>query len=323
MGSAPLQYDWPEGRRPLRELVAAELRSRGADVEPEEVVITNGAQDAIGIVIDVLAPSTVQIDPETYAGALDVFRSRGCAVGTTGAALRYAMPALSNPSGRAATRAERDAMLDARWVLEDDAYAHLDFRGPAATPLLAESRRHVFHVGTYSKVLSPGLRVGWLVPPRAWLGRVRGTKLQRDLHASGLAQTVVERVLVETDFSARLIELRAAYARRRDRLLTALTDLPGLHYEVPVGGFSVWVETDLHLDDADALRIALDAGVSFDPGCLFRAEQRRDPPLAMRLSYSAIDEDRIEEGAARLGRALENMQRAERAAPRCHLTTVH
>ena len=154
MGSGPLQYDWPEGRHSLRELVAAELRSRGAEVEAEEIVITNGAQDAIGIVVDVLAPNTVQVDPETYAGALDVFRSRGCAVSTVSSTLRYAMPALGNPSGRAATRAERDAMLNARWVLEDDAYAHLDFRGPAGKPLLAESRRHVFHVGTYSKVLA-------------------------------------------------------------------------------------------------------------------------------------------------------------------------
>ncbi len=315
MGTGPLQYDWPEGRKPLRDLIAADLRRRGAEVEAADVLITNGAQDAIAIAVDVLAPRSICVDALTYPGALELFRSRGCDVRTEAAEVRYAMPAIANPTGEAATAEAREQMLGARWVLEDDAYADLDYSGEdPAPPLIAAARDRVFHIGTFSKTLLPGLRVGWLVPPRSWLRRVRETKLRRDLHASGLAQAIVERFLVREHFPERLQALRRLYRRRSEAMTIALASVPRLRFRAPRGGFSVWVESELHADETRWLQRALAEGIAFDPGSLFMVREEPGAPLAMRLSYSTISEDRIPDGVARLGRALDRERSARPAA---------
>ncbi len=321
MGTAPLQYDWPEGRRPLREAIAARLRARGADVEADELIITNGAQDAIAIAVEALAPVEVQVDALSYPSALELFRALGGRVTTRAAAVRYAMPAVSNPLGRVAGEREREEMLNARFILEDDAYADLGFSTEISPPLCARARDRVFHLGTFSKTLLPGLRVGWLAPPRAWLGRVRETKMRRDLHACGLAQAIVERFLLHGDFDARLARLRAIYSRRCERLcraLAAVAEHGRVRFAIPRGGFSVWVESELRISDEEWLARALDAGVAFDPGALFAADPDRAQPLCMRLSFSALPEDQIETGVARLAAALDD---ARYAATNCRSTS--
>jgi 2-aminoadipate transaminase len=304
-GGSALQYDWPEGRGELREFVAARLRHRGADAEAGDVVITSGAQDAIAIAIEVLDPLEVQVDPLTYPGALELFRSRHCHVVTSSAAVRYAMPAIANPTGLTATWDERERILGARFIVEDDAYADLDLSGlPPERPLIAHARERVFHVGTFSKTLLPGLRVGWIVPPRPWLRRVREAKMRRDLHTSGLSQAIVERFLRIEDFAARLDHLHRFYARRCTRMCAALGRVPHLRFAQPRGGFSVWVETERPIDPIALLTAAISIGVAFDPGLLFDATPSCHH-TTMRLSFSAMDEDSIEIGVERLARTLE------------------
>lgn len=298
-GHDALQYDWSEGRPALREHIAARLRARGADVVADDVIVTNGAQQALALVLDVLEPPAVQVDPESYSSALQLFRGRGCAPrASEKLALRYAMPAIDNPWGRAMRDAERAEVLDARWVIEDDAYADLRFDGPSLPPLLAEARAKVFHVGSFSKTLSPGLRVGWLVPPKRWRERIKKAKNQRDLQTSGLAQSVVERYLAHTDFDARLARLRGLYGARAAKLTQALREHPALCFVRPAGGFSVWVETTRVGSEADLLARALTAGVAFEPGSLFRCHPRR--AIAMRLSFSSLEPSRYVEGVRRL-----------------------
>ena len=122
-----LQYDWPEGRRTLREQVAARLQARGADVSADEVIITNGAQDALGLVLELLAPHSIQVDPETYPGALEMFRRHRSTPTVKPAPVRYCMPALQNPRGYTASPEQRAEMLQAQVIIEDDAYAELLF----------------------------------------------------------------------------------------------------------------------------------------------------------------------------------------------------
>jgi 2-aminoadipate transaminase len=313
MDTAPLQYGWPEGRAGLRRQIAERLRKSGADVQADEVIITNGAQDALALAVDVLAPKSVQVDACTYPGALAIFRARGCRVDTGAAAVRYAMPAVANPTGLAATPAERQEIFGAAYVIEDDAYAPLNFYGPPAPPLLATARDRVFHIGTFSKILSPGLRVGWLVPPRSWLTRIREAKQRRDLHAGGLTQAIVERIFVTIDFEERLTRLRALYARRAATMLRALRRVPRVRYQTPVGGFSIWVQTDLVGPAEDLLARAIQAGVAFDPGVLFRAEPGL-APLAMRLSFSALPEERIDDAIDRFADVLDRARRRYRTA---------
>jgi 2-aminoadipate transaminase len=314
MGTGPLQYAWPEGRAPLRSHIAARLRLRGADVEPDDVIVTNGAQDALALALEVLAPTAVQTDALTYPAALDLFRAHACARQVDNQAVRYAMPAVANPTGAQASALERRRILGARWVLEDDAYGELTFDGVTPRPLVAEARDRVFHVGTFSKTLVPGLRVGWLVPPRPWLRRVRETKMRRDLHACGLSQAMVEHLLLTSCFDARLVHLREIYGRRCARAIAALRRLPHVSFTAPAGGFSIWLETDVRADDAIALRHAIDAGVSVDPGQLFCAAPRRDGLLGMRISFSLVAEDSIDEAIARLGRAIDQLAHERHAA---------
>lgn len=310
-----LQYAWPEGRPGLREAIAARMRQRGAGVLAEDVIITNGAQDALAIAVEVLGALQVHVDAVTYPGALDIFEHGQCEPDATAPhPVVYVMPAVSNPRGALMGAEERRRALQAQWIIEDDAYGELLFHGPAPRPLIADAPDRVFFIGTFSKTIAPGLRVGWLIAPPTLRAKVREMKARRDLQACGLSQAVVERLLGAPDFEDRLEKLRAHYCQRSERLLTALVHLPGVRFSIPAGGFSVWVETDLPGSDAAWLYTALEHGVAFDPGDLFRAHPTRDPTLSMRLSFSAVPMDQIEAGVARLDQALRARRHHRHAA---------
>lgn len=304
MGAAPLQYDWPEGRSPLRTLIAGRLNARGACVDPEDVHITNGAQDALSLALEVLGATEVHVDHATYPGALDVFAAKGLeAVTNRTAPTWYVMPAVHNPWGRSMCAQRREEVLGAATILEDDAYADLKFGGPAPRPLLADAPHKTFAMGTFSKTVSPGLRVGWLVAPRRWRTPLREAKARRDVQAGGLAQAMVERLISRGGFEERLEQLRKHYAMRCERLLELLPRLQGARFGLPEGGFSVWVETEGIESDERLLSRALARGVAFDPGTLFRAEPQQ-ASLSFRLSFSSVPIDQMREGIARLTAAL-------------------
>lgn len=329
-----LQYGWPEGHARLRAFIAARLAARGADIDADEVVVTSGAQQAIVIATQaIVGPGgRIATDEESYPAALDAFRTLGAipvagldAPSTTAA---YVMPAIANPRGRALDRAARGRLIASRRaLLEDDAYAELRFDGAPPAPLVTEARGRVFHIGTFSKTLCPGLRVGWLVAPRRYQRRVLRAKRDQDLQSSTLAQAILVEALglgadgddaaiaraVES-FDARLERLRRFYRRRAERLVRALRrHLPSWRVAMPEGGFSVWVDSDDALDDVTLLRAAVDEGVAFDPGRLFRPS-RTPAPLALRLCFSAEPPDRLEEGVRRLARAVARVARAAHGA---------
>lgn len=311
-GSPALQYGWPEGYAQLREVVAARLRRRGVALQAERVLITSGAQQAISIALRACLreEATVGIDPYSYPGALDALRAvaaRRTSL-TQPADAYYVMPALSNPEGRTMTPLERARLLaQARrsraWILEDDAYAETVFDGLPPAPLLAQAPERVFHIGTFSKALCPGLRIGWLVPPLSVLESCLRFKQTNDLQANSLTQILVERYLTSGDFDGHLRRVRARYRRRAWLLARALErQLPQLRFQVPRGGFSIWLQRDIGIDDARLLDTALAQGVSFDAGRAFCRDAAVG--LCLRLSFSSVPEAQIEEGVRRLARAL-------------------
>lgn len=302
-----LQYGWPEGQPELRERIARRLARRGLEVSADDVLITNGAQDAIGFVIDALKAREVQTDALTYSTALDLFRHRRCEPRTSYAPLRYAMPAMHNPLGRSLNDAERAECLKNEWIIEDDAYADLVFDGVAPPSLAVEANDRVFHIGTLSKTVAPGLRVGWLVAPPAFREKLRVLKNDQDLHSNGLSQAIASKLLEDDDgFEVRLGQLRSFYATCADRLVSELARIPEVKFEAPRGAFSIWVETPFAVDDETALRSAVrDFKVSWDAGRLFRTEPKHDDRLAFRLNYSALPAARFEEGVSRLKRVLD------------------
>lgn len=303
-----LQYGWPEGRERLRAFVAERLAGRGADVSAEDVIITSGAQQAITLAAQSIAArgARVHVAPATYPAALDLFRAHGLVpvTGDVPADLAYTMPAMGNPSGRALGASERAALLDRDVpLIEDDAYADIYFGAKPPGPLLANARDRVFHVGSFSKSLSPGLRVGYLVPPRRMREQVRAIKHAHDLQANSLSQALVEAYLRTGAFEGHLHGVRALYARRARVLTEAIRQhLPSFTFEDPHGAFSVWVDTGVVLDENALLASAVALGTSFDPGRAFCVEPTRTTRL--RLSFASAQEHEIDEGVRRLARAL-------------------
>ncbi len=326
-GAPALQYGWAEGSPRLRAFVAGRLRARGAAVQPDDVVITSGAQQAIALALELTARprDAVGVGAESYPAALELIRARGLSpvARWEGARVRYVMPAVHNPRGDALAAADRAQLLGTRGaIIEDDAYAELRFDGPPPPPLLAEAPDRVLHVGTLSKTLSPGLRIGWLVVPPRLRERALELKQGSDLQASSLGQAIAETYLLGdgkdlpgVDWDARLVRLRRFYRRRATLLGRALrAALPDWQFTAPEGGFAIWArapDAARAVDELAFLRAAVAAGVSFDPGSTFRPD-RALRPLAIRLCFSAAPATAFEEGARRLARAWRRMRDANR-----------
>jgi 2-aminoadipate transaminase len=313
-----LQYAWPEGDEDLRKRIADSMASRGAPVEPDRILVTSGAQQALMVATQLLCPrgSRVLTDPESYPGALELFRARGIVpipfpdgddLSAEDACAAYVMPAVSNPRGLSMSEAARRALLESGLaILEDDAYGDLHFDGPGARPLLADAPGRVFFIGTFSKTLAPGLRVGWLIPPVRFQEAAVSAKRDADLQANGLGQAIVERYLRDGSFPDRLDRLRAFYHRRAKKLAAAVRrELPAWRFRFPEGGFALWLEAGVPDCPGGELRLletAIEEGMSFDPGSSFRPD-RSPRPLALRLCFSALGSEELTEGARRLARA--------------------
>ena len=293
-----LQYGWPEGTEQVRRWVVDRLARRGATIEPDAVIITAGAQQALAIAATVLAGSSITVGDATYPGALDAFRRAGAQPVARGGDVAYVMAGVANPLGRAMP------VEAARIAIADEAYTELRFDGHIARPLIADAPDTTWHVGTISKTLAPGLRIGWLIPPRAHHDEALDIKAATDLQTASITQAALGHLLQSLDYDAFVTRARTEYARRAERLVAALrTHVPALRFDEPEGGFSIWAHTDREGDEVALLQAAFDAGVMIDPGSLFRVDQVA--PVSMRLSFSSTRIDQIDEGARRLARALD------------------
>lgn len=296
---AALQYDWPEGQAGLRDWVAERLRLRGADVDRNDVIITAGAQQGIALASHFLLPAgaRVRVAAESYPAALELFRRHDAQlmVDDEAADCVYFMDGIDNPRGLALDPQMRAGLVqEGLPLIVDEAFAELAFDGIGLRPLLADAPDRVWHIGSLSKTLCPGLRIGWLVPPRHMVERSTRLKFTMDLQTSSLSQAVVERFLAGEDFEAHLARSRDLYSKRARVLSAAMRNyLPEWRFAEPVGGFTLFAETEFRSEhpatDEEWLRTATEHGVAFDPGSLFQV--RPDPgSLAVRLCYSATEE---------------------------------
>ncbi|MFT3926623.1 MAG: PLP-dependent aminotransferase family protein [Myxococcales bacterium] len=306
---ASLQYCWPEGKPALRKWVAARLAQRGVRVEPDEVIITAGAQQALSLSYRALGePGTrVLVDPISYPGALDVMRSAGAQFteDPARAQVAYLMAGVANPVGHDSLPVhwrvlrERDCPL-----IVDEAYAELRFDGALPPALLGEARERVFHVGTVSKSICPGLRIGWLVPPPSRLRGFLDDKTHDDLQAGTFAQTLLSGLLCRIDYDAHLRGVRALYRERAACLARALQrSLPQLAFRAPEGGFSLYADTGCRMEEVAFFEACVAEEVIYDPGSRFVAEPRDTDTLKLRLCFSSLSPERIERGVERLARA--------------------
>jgi 2-aminoadipate transaminase len=331
-----LQYGPSEGIAPLREWVAAHLGARGMHFDPDQVLITSGSQQGLDLIGKVLidAGSAVLVERPSYLGALQAFglyapRFVGIdadaegplplafAAALPGARLAYLQPHFSNPGGCSLsdTRAAHLAPLLAAaptWLVEDDPYAEIWFETPPQPGLIARGVAQGVHLGSFSKVLAPGLRLGWIAAPRELAPKLAQARQAADLQSSSFAQWLVLELLRGGAVERGLPALRQLYRGRRDALLAALqAHMPaGVRWSRPGGGLFVWVTLPHGLDAAALLPQALGRGVAYVPGVSF--DVRGEARNTLRLSYSSVDEARIDAAIATLGALFEH---ALRAAP--------
>ena len=296
-----LQYGWPEGTEQLRRWIAQRLASRGARVDAERIIVTAGAQQALSIAARVLG-GTIAVGDATYAAAIDAFTRAGAQVARTRGEARYLIHGVANPQGIELVD-RRAALASTGPLIVDEAYAELRFDGATPRPLIADAPDRVWHIGTVSKTIAPGLRIGWLIPPAAHHAAALDQKAAADLQTSSLTQAALARLVTQLDYDALLARARAAYADRAAAIADALhRAAPALRFRDPEGGFSLWIETDREGDDLALLRRCLDAGVMVDPGSAFRPEPA--PTIAIRASYSNAAPTQLAEAARRLARVL-------------------
>lgn len=327
-----LQYAPTEGSAELRALLAARTSGRGLATTADDVLITTGSQQALALLSTALLDpgAVVAVEEPTYLAALQGFALAGVRVvpvasdddGVVPASLErvleehspalvYLVPTFANPTGRtlrASRRAEVAALLADRptWVVEDDPYGELRYRGEALAPLASQPalEGRAVYLGSLSKVFAPGLRLGWLRAPRELRARLAVAKQAADLHTSTVDQAAAAAYLTATDLDAHVAGLRTAYGARRDAALESLPSVlpPGSTWTDPDGGMFVWARLPGAVDTAALLPAALEHDVAFVPGAPFYAGAPDRSTL--RLSFTTHSPERTREGLSRLGRAL-------------------
>ena len=335
--AASLQYSTSEGHGPLRKWIAAEMTRLGVPCDAENILITSGSQQALDYLGKLfLSPGdTALVGWPTYLGALGAFnayepRYDRLQPGGNRAAKDYVDAAapgrvkfaylsvdFANPTGVTLSQAERESVLDLAEgidcaVIEDAAYQSLRYEGAAIPPILAlEIARtgdinacRTVYCGSFSKTLSPGLRIGWVCAAKPVINQMVLLKQAGDLHTPTLNQMAIAEV-AQDDFEAHLDRIRGSYRARRDRMLLALDrHMPsGVDWTRPEGGMFVWLTLPKGMDGAKLLALSLDTErVAFVPGGAFFADGSGVNTL--RLNFSSPSQDQIDEGIARLGRVL-------------------
>lgn len=339
-----LQYSTSEGYLPLRQWISAYMTRMGATCDPDNIVITSGSQQALDFLARLLLSpgDTALVDWPTYLGALQAFNAyeprydriefgktnrtpesyaEAAAEATEGGRVKFAyvVPDFANPTGRTLSEAERLSLLDLAGeldipVIEDGAYAALRYDGTPVPPVIALDAARTGHVdgartiycGTFSKTLTPGLRVGWICAAKPIVRRLVLIKQASDLNSPLLNQVVMHQ-LAESVFDRQVAASIACYRERRDRMRAALQrHMPeGVTWTNPEGGIFLWLTLPGSCDGAALLKAAIaKERIAFVPGRAFFADGTGANTI--RLSFSLASPEKIDTGMARLAELIRN-----------------
>src|SRR4051794_20803688 len=334
--AAALQYGPTDGLDDIRRCIVQVMAAEGTIVEADDLMITTGGQQVIDLVCRAfLDPGDVVVaEAPTYPGAVPCFNSyeadvvqiemddhgmRIDVLEATLARLRaegrrpkfiYTIPNFQNPGGVTMALDRRKALVRIAAeqeivILEDNPYGLLRYEGePLPTLYSLDGGRYVIYLGTFSKILSAGLRLGWAAAPGPILERLNLGKQAADLCSSPLGQYFVAAYFAQRDWRTYLTTLRALYRRRRDTMLESLEEfLPAeAEWTQPEGGLFIWARLPDYIDTTDLLARALREHVAFVPGRAAYLDGRGGSEL--RLNFSGVNEDEIREGVRRIGKVV-------------------
>jgi 2-aminoadipate transaminase len=331
-GPVALQYSASEGYRPLREFLAERLGRFGTRCTADNILITNGSQQALDLIGKVfLNPGDkVLIEKPSYLGAIQAFDSYQAEyaivpmdedgmitrdldeiLARERPKLIYALPNFQNPSGRTMSLERRTQLMEAARrhnvpILEDDPYGELRYEGRDLPSLKSlDFDDLVIGLGTFSKILAPGLRLAWMVLPDALYEMFVLSKQPADLHTSTIAQMATYEVCKDGFVDRHVEKIKSIYRERRDVMLDALEAYfpPSARWTKAEGGLFVWAELPDEIDTRELLIEAVARKVAFVPGQSFYAD--RTGQNTMRLNFSNVTPDRLKLGIERLGGAIE------------------
>jgi len=330
-GKVALQYGPTDGYAPLREWIAGSLSTEGSTILPEQILMTSGSQQALDLLGKVLIDegSRVLVETPSYLGALQafsVYRPEFKSVDTDehglvpsslegiaqGARMLYALPNFQNPTGRSLSVERRQELVEtcARLgvpLIEDDPYGSLSYKGAPSPKMVAMNPDGVIYMGSFSKVLTPGIRLGYVCAPLPLVRRLELAKQAADLHTAQLTQMVVHEVVKDGFLDQHIPTIRQLYGDQCQVMLDAMQEhFPaGVSWTKPEGGMFIWVTLPQQIDAMKLLEQSLAARVAFVPGAPFYAN---DPASnTLRLSFVTVPPERIREGIAVLGKLIAGM----------------
>ncbi|SFD46003.1 aminotransferase-like domain-containing protein [Massilia yuzhufengensis] len=330
-GKVALQYGPTDGYGPLREWIANSLSTEGSRILPEQILMTSGSQQALDLLGKVLVDegSRVLVETPSYLGALQafsVYRPEFKSVDTDehglvpssiaavaeGARMLYSLPNFQNPTGRSLSLERRQELVEtcARFgipLIEDDPYGALSYKGEPMPKMVAMNPDGVIYMGSFSKVLTPGIRLGYVCAPLPLVRRLELAKQAADLHTAQLTQMVVHEVVKDGFLDQHIPTIRKLYGDQCQCMLDAMTEhFPAsVTWTKPEGGMFIWVTLPKSIDAMKLLDQSLAARVAFVPGAPFYANEAASNTL--RLSFVTVPPERIREGIAVLGKLIKDM----------------
>jgi 2-aminoadipate transaminase len=342
-GAQALQYATTEGYTPLREMIARHSTRYGINVEPENVLLTSGSQQALDLIgkVFINPGDHILVERPTYLGALQAWNAYqaefvaadidddGYVTASLEAKIRsgpkfiYALPNFQNPSGITMSLQRRKLLIELADhygvpILEDDPYGQLRYEGEHVAPIVhldSEFRStdgirysgNVIYLSTFSKILAPGIRLGWIIAPAEVIQKLVQAKQGTDLHTSTLSQMAAYHVASGGFLNEHVKVIRAIYRERRDTMLAALDrDFPpGITWTRPQGGLFLWLTLPASMDAAEVLKAAVAKRVAFVPGESFFTDGTGRNTA--RLNFSNATPAKIREGVARLADCLSGL----------------
>lgn len=327
-GKVALQYGPTDGYAPLREWVANSLSIPGSHISPDQVLMVSGSQQGLDLLGKVLIDegSKVLVETPSYLGALQAFSVYGPefvslptdehglqpeAVAGIGhdASMLYALPNFQNPTGRTLSLERRTALVASCAqlglpLIEDDPYGELSYRSERLPKMLNMNPDGVIYMGSFSKVLTPGIRLGYVVAPAPLTRKLEQAKQATDLHTAQLTQMVVHEVIKDGFLEQHVPTIRALYSNQCDVMLAALAEFfpAGVEWTKPDGGMFIWVTLPAHMDSTALLAEAIEHKIAFVPGASFYANAPRQNTF--RLSFVTVPPEKIRAGMEVLGKLI-------------------